>query len=62
MEVIADRLDPSEPSLLAFGGSEEQDDVLGQRCEDVIDPAFEAFRGNIAEAGEALKVYEVRGL
>eukprot|EP00435_Cladocopium_sp_Y103_P069768 s118_g33.t3 len=28
----------------------EHDDVLGQRCEDVIDPAFEAFRSNIAEA------------
>ena len=43
-------MDPSDKSLAAFGGSEEQDDALGQRCEDVIDPAFEAFRDNIAEA------------
>ncbi|CAJ1363690.1 unnamed protein product [Effrenium voratum] len=28
----------------------ELDDVVGQRCEDVIDPVFEAFRSNIAEA------------
>ncbi|CAK9073182.1 unnamed protein product [Durusdinium trenchii] len=48
-EVIPERLDAKDPSLASFGGAEEQDDVLGQRCEDVIDPAFEAFRSNIAE-------------
>mmetsp|Transcript_26792 Transcript_26792/g.63806 ORF Transcript_26792/g.63806 Transcript_26792/m.63806 type:complete len:561 (-) Transcript_26792:140-1822(-) len=50
VEVIPDRLDPADPSLAAFGGVEELDDVVGQRCEDVIDPVFEAFRSNIAEA------------
>lgn len=50
VEVIPERLDVKDPSLARFGGTEEHDDVLGQRCEDVIDPAFEAFRSNIAEA------------
>eukprot|EP00931_Biecheleriopsis_adriatica_P117896 TRINITY_DN93378_c0_g1_i1.p1 TRINITY_DN93378_c0_g1~~TRINITY_DN93378_c0_g1_i1.p1 ORF type:complete len:587 (-),score=162.54 TRINITY_DN93378_c0_g1_i1:20-1780(-) len=47
----ADRLDPDSPSLANAGiGGEAEDDVVGQRCEDVIDPAFETFRSNIAEA------------
>ncbi|CAE8647036.1 unnamed protein product, partial [Polarella glacialis] len=51
-EIVADRLDPDSPRLssIGFGGGEDDDDLLGQRCEDVIDPAFEAFRSNIAEA------------
>lgn len=50
VDVVAARLDPADPTLAAFGGGEELDEVVGQRCVDVIDPAFEAFRGNIAEA------------
>mmetsp|Transcript_43862 Transcript_43862/g.102460 ORF Transcript_43862/g.102460 Transcript_43862/m.102460 type:complete len:564 (-) Transcript_43862:145-1836(-) len=50
VDVVAARLDPADPTLATFGGGEEQDDMVGQRCEDVIDPAFEAFRSNIAEA------------
>jgi len=50
VDVVPARLDPADPTLAAFGGGEELDEVVGQRCVDVIDPAFEAFRGNIAEA------------
>ncbi|CAE6937245.1 ATG11 [Symbiodinium sp. CCMP2592] len=50
VDVVAARLDPADPTLAALGGGEELDEVVGQRCVDVIDPAFEAFRGNIAEA------------
>eukprot|EP00439_Symbiodinium_sp_Y106_P068527 s1253_g11.t1 len=50
VDVVAARLDPADPTLAAFGGGEDLDEVVGQRCVDVIDPAFEAFRGNIAEA------------
>lgn len=50
VDVVPARLDPADPTLAAFGGGEELDEVVGQRCADVIDPAFEAFRGNIAEA------------
>ncbi|CAE6921482.1 GLTP1 [Symbiodinium natans] len=50
VDVVPARLDPADPTLATFGGGEELDEVVGQRCVDVIDPAFEAFRSNIAEA------------